>query len=171
MAFKIAFACLITVIAMCAVGSGFLKAAASPLTNKDFILDVTEAGQWKPTDAQAAVAKAALLSYLSSEDHPRSPPEKYFESMRPGIQAGIGSYSLQYFGGFYNWQNGGWDPSGEKEILINALCDSFVSHEHVNLSKELQSVQDGGPCFFQAGYSLSQHTIVHFSVNGPPRAP
>jgi len=167
MAFRIASACLIAVSVTCQAGAESLDSAASQLTNKDFILEVMETGQWKPTEAQVAAAKAALLAYLSSDALPtQGSAEKYFESMRPGIKARIGSYSLQYFGGFYNWQDHGWDPAGDKEILINALCDSFVKNEHVDLTKSLEHVNDGGACFFQAAYSLAQRKIVHFSVNG-----
>ena len=167
MAFRIALACLIAVTLACEAGAESPDSATSQLTDKDFILEVTETGQWKPTEAQVATAKTALIAYLSSDARPTtSSAEKYFEGMRPSIKARIGSYSLQYFGGFYNWQDHGWDPAGDKEILINALCDSFVKNEHVNLTKSLEHVDDGGACFFQAAYSLAQRKIVHFSVNG-----
>jgi hypothetical protein len=164
--FKPTFGWLLAVVVINGLTARPLEAATA-LTSQDIILDVTEPGQWRPTEAQVTEAKAALLSYLYSDDHHATDPaQKYAELMRPDIQARINSYSLQYFGGYYSWDHSGWDPDGDKEILINGLCESFVKAEHIELSKQLVSVNDGGACFFQAGYSVAQRKIAHFAVNG-----
>lgn len=138
----------------------------SPLTDRDFIVEVHDKGQWAVSEAQAAEAKLALLDYLATAHPTQNSMDQLAERERPSIHAKIATYYLQYYGGLYGTKSG-WDDAGEKQILINGLCEMLPPpFGSEGMRKELIGVNDGGGCFFRALYNPAQHKITVFTVNG-----
>lgn len=55
------------------------------------------------------------------------------------------------------------NPKGEKEVWINAFCDSFGE---INWKRGLVFVTDGGNCFFNLKINLSELKAYNIVVNG-----
>ncbi|MEO3405289.1 hypothetical protein AAFN85_15375 [Mucilaginibacter sp. CAU 1740] len=55
------------------------------------------------------------------------------------------------------------NKKGEKEVYLNCLC---AIRNLKNWDKQLETVFDGGNCFFQVRLNLKTGKVISFSVNG-----
>lgn len=94
---------------------------------------------------QIAEAEAALPAYL--EDQERATPRLIVQ-----MQAGL--YERQYLGYSFEFQF---------LLVINAYCEVPGDYDPAEYAVV---VDDGGDCFWQATYDITQERFISFSVNG-----
>jgi hypothetical protein len=160
--FSAVFIGLALAIASTGISAQHIGAAAA-LSAQDFILEET-----KVTNAQASEAKAALLSYLSSEEHHifQDGAEMYAEQKRSSLISHFDDYLIQYVGSYdsTNETPESIDKNPDRAVLINGLCKEFPV-QRAQLRKHMLEVNDGGSCIFRSLYNLPKHKIVMFLVN------
>lgn len=125
--------------------SGWIMTAEQANDAMDvFGIDATRYGGFEPRPEQIAEAEAALPGYLAGQ--PNATPRLIDE-----INAG--TYERQYFGYAFEFQF---------LIVINGYCpDAYMDPAQYPVF-----VMDGGDCFWQATYSLSDKRFIRLSVNG-----
>jgi hypothetical protein len=96
------------------------------------------------TEEQIAEAEAALPAYVQSQ--PRATP-RLIEDLQTGV------YERQYIGYSLEFQF---------LLVINAYCDETGGDP----SHGVVMVMDGGDCFWNATYDLTQGRFISLSVNG-----
>jgi hypothetical protein len=95
---------------------------------------------------QIAQAEAALPAYLDGQ-------ERETDRLIDEIHTGV--YERQYFGYAFEFSF---------LLVINGYCASESAY--FNPSQQPVVVEDGGDCFWQATYSLTDERFISFSVNG-----
>lgn len=109
-----------------------------------FGLDDSKYGGFEVSPEQIAEAEAALPAYLAEQ--PNATPRLIDE-------INTGTYERQYFGYAFEFQ---W------LVVINGYCpDAYMSPAQYPVT-----VMDGGDCFWQATYSLTDKRFVNLMVNG-----
>lgn len=97
------------------------------------------------SEAEIAEAEAALPAHVARF---ASTPYDFVENLQTGY------YDRQYFG---------YAVEFDRTLVINGYCT--VPYEH-DASQDVIVVSDGGDCFWQATYDLTDHEFVDFSING-----
>ncbi len=101
---------------------------------------------WTPTERQIKRLKTSFTSYVRRQ---KSGPARY-------VGQHFEDYRFQYVG---------YSDHGVQLVLINGFCESFWKNDN-SWRTDLVVVLDGGACFFQARYRMSDLKLVQFEVNG-----
>jgi hypothetical protein len=109
-----------------------------------FGLDDATYNGFEVTPEQITEAEAALPAFLANQ--PRATPRLIDE-------VNTGTYERQYLG---------YASEDQRLIVINGYCpDAYMSPSQYPVL-----VMDGGDCFWQATYSLTDKRFIRLSVNG-----
>jgi hypothetical protein len=111
-----------------------------------FGIDSEKYGGMAVRPEQIAQAEAALPAYVAEQDHAT---DRLIDEIHTG------TYERQYFGYAFEFSY---------LLVINGYCASDSAY--FNPSQQPVAVEDGGDCFWQAIYSLTDERFVSFSVNG-----
>jgi hypothetical protein len=125
------------------------------------------ATSWKPTDAEAARAQAALKAYLDLETVPSiwadNTPESPSEiRLRRGLSPKVGDYWIRATGVTGRQDELAAKIDNKPMIRLDGFCK--VSGD---IWKDAHFVinDGGGDCYFHAEYDLVAKAIVFFEVN------
>jgi hypothetical protein len=154
------------IVAAIALVASTGQAAVAALGPRDFLITgATLPGYWTPSKAEAAEAKAAMLTFLSAP-HPEVPVLP--DADRRAILTDIASSYLQ-FEGVSMLRDGDQvkpDPAGSRNVRIFGAC-RVSAPELTALRKGFGIMaMDGGPCYFKAYYDLTAKRIWLFEANG-----
>ncbi len=104
-----------------------------------------DGGTWRPSDQILSKIKMHLEPYMKTQ-------EKIF------------GRSLKKWN-TYRFQYQGQEENGHKFVYINAFCHLY-DDKHVNLSKKIVLIKDGGGCYFQVKYDPIADKFFDAFVNG-----
>jgi hypothetical protein len=105
----------------------------------------SESQSWTPSESDVALAEQALPLYLQQlgTQDPRAQL----------ILKQISSYKRQYAGVV---------TGGQKEVFLSLFCQT----DGIDWRQSEVIVMDGGTCFFQVYFSVTEKTFSRFTVNG-----
>ncbi|ESQ79412.1 hypothetical protein [Asticcacaulis sp. YBE204] len=153
----------------------FAPAHTEGVTSRIYIVDANLIGKsgtglWRPTPDDAQTANIALKKYLLGPKRPgaMTNAESWNDLFRQPIGEHLTDYVLQMagvrkssHGRFYET-----DGDGPKQILIAGVCKEEAADMKLDTYKTIVLVADGGKCFFDAVYDLTEDRITYFAIHG-----